>query len=105
MGWLIMIGIGFVMNFLTGFIVNGFAFGEFKPLHRAIAVASLCYAICTVTAALVAYYYLGSFFENIASRTFFAVAVAYILPAIVHGAVLHYLFNKGWTDPDMEQAC
>jgi hypothetical protein len=100
MSTLIMLVIGFVMNFLVGFGIRGFFFRELPPLPRAIYTALVSLCICVGAATFGGYYLIGL---QVAVMAFATVMVLYALPAILHFLMLYYQFKMGWavTDEDV----
>ena len=98
---LIILLVGFVMNFLVGYGLKGFFFGDMLPKARAFYTAILSYFVCLGAAAFGGYLVMG----NVAALLVFSwIALLYAVPAFFHYLLLFYQFNMDWTDTDEEEA-
>lgn len=97
---LLILLVGFVMNFLVGFGAKGFFFRTMLPKARAIYTAILSYFICLGASALGGYLALG---PGGAIFGFTTVAWLYAIPAFLHFLLLYYQFNMDWSVTDEDE--
>ena len=98
---LVILLVGFVMNFLVGYGLKGYFFTDMLPRARAIFTALLSYLACLGAAAFGGYLVLGNIAAVIA---FTSVAWLYAIPALIHFLLLYYQFNMDWSVTDEEEA-
>ncbi len=98
---LIILLVGFVMNFLVGFGAKAYFFRTMLPKSRAIYTAILSYFVCLGASAFGGYLALG---PGGAIFGFTTVALLYAIPAFLHFLLLYYQFNLDWTVTDEEEA-
>ena len=98
---LIILAVGFIMNFLVGYGAKGYFFRTMLPKPRAIYTALLSYFVCVGASAFGGYLVLG---PGGAIIGFTTVALLYAIPALLHFLLLYYQFNMDWTVTDEEEA-
>ena len=98
---LIILLVGFVMNFLVGYGAKAYFFRNMLPKSRAIYTSILSYFVCLGASALGGYLALG---PGGAIFGFTTVAFLYAIPAFLHFLLLYYQFNMDWSVTDEEEA-
>ncbi len=101
MSWLVILGFGFVMNFIVGFGIRGFFFADLPPFLRALYTALVSFAVCVGAAAFGGYFLIG---VSMAVFALLTVALLYLIPAFLHFLMLYYQFNMAWAVTDTEVA-